>query len=496
VKTEVSILKRASPLMAARLAIAALNFAIPMVLARVLVPEKYGTFNQAWLLANILYLVLPLGLTPSLVYFTPREPEKKDIWRTHAVLLTTIVGALASVLLMTFGRLVADSFHNPDLRRLMPYVAAFTGFKIAGATFDGAFMAEGRIRESAFARVATEGLYSLCVVAGALAYRSLDGVFLGCVVSTGLRAVACWIRAIKSGFVVSWPDLKRQLHYALPFAAAFALIIPQQNFHSLLVSTTVTAATYAIYKVGCFQLPIIDMLYTPVSEILQLGIAEHDAQGDNEGALRLFREAVAKMSFVFVPTMALLFVVTPQLIRFLFTARYLAATPLFRLAIISIPMAALPLDGVMRARAQKRFMVYVSIAKLVLTVVLVWVGLHRFGLIGALGGWMAAEESCRMIMLHRTAKLFHRSMIGVLPRELWYQIAAALVAVVPGALTLRFARGPLLAQLFETGIVFGLTYLAALRAMGVLPPVKEWIPRKQSAPAVEMAGGAAQQVAA
>jgi O-antigen/teichoic acid export membrane protein len=478
--------------MAARLALAVLGFAIPLVLTRVLVPKLYGTFNQAWLIGNILYLVLPLGLTPSLVYFTPREPEKKDIWRSHAVLITGVVGALAAIGLLTLGKLVADSFHNPDLRRLMPYVAAFTGLKIAGSTYDGAYMAEGRIRESAIARIATEGLYSLFVVVGAVIFRSLEGVFAGCVLATFVRAAACWVRAIKAGFVISWPDMKRQLHYALPFAAAFALIIPQQNFHSLLVSTTVTAAAYAVYKVGCFQLPIIDMLYTPVSDILQLGIAEHDAQNDNEGALQLFREAVAKMSFVFVPIMALLFVCAPKVIHLLFTAKYLGATPLFRLAIISIPMAALPLDGVMRARAQKKFMVKVSVLKFGLTIPFVWIGLHRFGLIGALGGWMLAEETCRMILLHRAAKLFHRSMLGALPRELWYQIIAAVIATVPGALTLHFARGGLLLQLVVSGTVFGLVYLASLRAMGILPPIKEWIPKRQRAePAVAVAAPAA-----
>jgi O-antigen/teichoic acid export membrane protein len=198
------------------------------------------------------------------------------------------------------------------------------------------------------------------------------------------------------------------------------------------------------------------------------------------------------MSFVFVPTMALLFVVAPQLIRFLFTDKYLDAVPLFRLAIVSIPMAALPLDGVMRARAQKRFLFNVSVLKLALTVPMVWLGLRQFGLIGALGGWIAAEESCRMILLHRTAKLFNRTILGALPKELWFQVAAAALSVIPAALTLHFAVGPLLAQLFECGIVFALTYLAALRFMGVLPPVKSWIPRRQPPLAVIPEPGQAQ----
>ena len=84
-----SILRRAGPLMLARLGVAALTFAIPLVLARVLLPESYGTFKQAWLLSNTLFLVLPLGLNQSLVYFVPREPGKKRFWETHALILTS-----------------------------------------------------------------------------------------------------------------------------------------------------------------------------------------------------------------------------------------------------------------------------------------------------------------------------------------------------------------------------------------------------------------------
>src|SRR5207248_10476746 len=111
----VSILRRASPLMLARLGVAAITFAIPMVLARLLLPASYGTFKQAWLLSNTLFLVLPMGLTPSLVYFLPREPQRRRAFETNTLLLTTGLGALAALLLMTGGRLVAERFHNPEL---------------------------------------------------------------------------------------------------------------------------------------------------------------------------------------------------------------------------------------------------------------------------------------------------------------------------------------------------------------------------------------------
>src|SRR5204863_4687931 len=161
------------------------------------------------------------------------------------------------------------------------------------------------------------------------------------------------------------------------------------------------------------------------------------------------------------------------------TSRYLAATPIFRLALLSIPMSAFPLDGVMRARAQNRFMFRISALKLVLTVPLAWLGLRLFGPIGALGGWICAEEACRMILLRRAARLFGTSMLGTLPREMWLQAAAALIAAAPGALALHLARGPLIIQLCTAGLAFAIAYLAALRAMGVLPPVRAWIPQRK-----------------
>lgn len=459
---EASILKRATPLMLARLGVAVIAFAIPMVLARLLLPASYGTFKQAWLLSNTLFLVLPLGLTQSLVYFIPREPEKRQAWVTHTVVLTAALGAFAAALLLGLGPTVARAFHNPELLPLMPWVAACTALKLAASGFDLAWMAEGRIKASAAVRLASEGFYTLCMLAGALWTRSVQGAFMGAAVATLAKTIACWIALLGPGFRVSLPDLRRQLAYTLPFGAAFALVIPQQQFHSYLVSASVTAAAFAVYSVGCFQLPIVDMLYTPVSEILQLGIAEHDAASDHGGALRLFREAVARLSFVFVPAMALLFICAPVLIGFLFTDRYLAATPIFRLALVSIPMSALPLDGVMRARAQNRFMFRVSVVRLALTVPLVWGGFRLSGPIGALGGWICAEETCRLILLHRAGAIFGCGMFRSLPRELWIQIGAALLASAPGALALHFASGPPLLRLCVSGLAFAATYLGVL----------------------------------
>ncbi|MFL5311883.1 MAG: lipopolysaccharide biosynthesis protein [Myxococcales bacterium] len=478
---QASILRRAGPLMIARLAIAVVTVATPLVLARALDPASYGTFKLAWLWCATLGTVLPMGLTPSLIYFVPREPERRRYFISHALLVTTTLGLFAGALLHVFGAGIALRMHKPELAGQMSWVALFSALFLAGSTMDSIPMSQGRIKTAAALRFGYEVTQAMGIVAGALITRSLTGALAGIVAGTGFRAVACWVMVLREhGLHVSREDLKRQLTYALPFGLAFAIIVPQQQFHQYFVAASVTsAAVFAIYNVGCFNLPIVDMLYTPVSEILQLGIAEHDRDGVREGPVRLFREAVARLAFVFIPMMALLYVCGPTLLTFLFTDRYRESVPIFRLAILAIPLAALPLDGVMRARAQNRFVLSVSVVKLALTVPLVVAGFHVYGLRGAMGGWVAAEAATRGILLLRAGQLLG-GMRYLLPwRTLAMQALASAVAAPVGAVVLRVAHGPVLLRLVLCGTATGFAYLGALRATGQLPPLREWIPRKR-----------------
>ena len=74
-----------------------------------------------------------------------------------------------------------------------------------------------------------------------------------------------------------------------------------------------------------------------------------------------------------------------------------------------------------------------------------------------------------MILLRRAAHLFETTVFRALPRELWLQAAAALLAALPGAMALHFARGPLFVQLAVCGLVFGAAYVAGLWMLGLLP---------------------------
>ncbi|WP_242396316.1 lipopolysaccharide biosynthesis protein [Anaeromyxobacter oryzisoli] len=466
-----SILSRARPLMLARVAGIALTFAVPMVLARTLVPASYGTFKQGWLLSQTLALTLPMGLTQSLYYFVPRDRTGRDRYVAQTLWITLALGALAAALLLLARPLVQRGFGNPELTRNLPWVAAFTGFQLAGAALDVAWNAQARIVAAALARVATEAVRGLAMIAGARLTGTVEGVFAGIAAATALRAAVTVIALGRAhGFATDRAALRRQFAYALPFGAAFLLIVPQQQYHQYAVAAAVSAAAFAVYSVGTFQLPVVDVLYTPVSELLQIGLAEQEGAGRPPRAgLALFHEAVLQLSFAFVPLVGLLSVAAPALIAFLFSPRYVGAVPIFRLAVFQVALAALPLDGVMRARAQNRFMLVLSACKLAGTAALVTAGLALGGPAGALAGWIVAEAIARGAMLVRAARLFEASLRTILPLRALARQAIATAFATPIAWFARDLAGPNLLRLVLCCAAFAAAYLGLSWARGWLP---------------------------
>ena len=54
----------------------------------------------------------------------------------------------------------------------------------------------------------------------------------------------------------------RQLAYALPFALAVGIEVVHLNWHQYAVAARFDAAAFAIYAVGCLQIPLVDLIVT------------------------------------------------------------------------------------------------------------------------------------------------------------------------------------------------------------------------------------------
>ncbi|WP_257457027.1 lipopolysaccharide biosynthesis protein [Archangium lipolyticum] len=397
-----SFLGKAGPLVLARLFTAGLTLSIPLVLARVLSLEDYGTYYQLFLIATTLYYVLPFGVVQSLYYFVPRTEEKRP-WLGQALLFTSGAGLVGAALVWGLLGFVADRFGNPGLLPYRGTLAAYTAFLIGSFPLEISLTSQGRTKQSALVYLVSDAVRAAVMVVPCLLGAGLYGMMMAVAGFAFLRYVATWVVVPRgaSGPLVRAKLWREQLVYAAPFGAAMALAIPQQNAHLYMVAGAVTPALYALYRVGCFQLPVVDLLYTPTSEVLMVRLGELDKQGRPEEGVLAFREAAGKLAFVFLPFAAFLFAAAPEFIGALFGAKFLPAVPIFRVSVLGVVLAILPMDGVLRARGHTRAIFISYLLKAVVTVPLVWLGVRHFGMMGGVVSWALAEVVGKCSLLVR-----------------------------------------------------------------------------------------------
>jgi len=81
----------------------------------------------------------------------------------------------------------------------------------------------------------------------------------------------------------SWDLLRAQLAYALPLGAAGLLAIAQEDLHNYIVSHRFDAATYAIYAVGCMQIPLLLVFRDSVGSVMIARVSALRQEGARTG---------------------------------------------------------------------------------------------------------------------------------------------------------------------------------------------------------------------
>ena len=466
---------RAGPLVLARLGSAVLTVSIPLVLARQLDAADYGTYKQLFLVFQVLTLLLPFGMAQSLYFFLPREPGDARAYLGQALAWLTGV-ALASILAWLWtADGVARQFNNPAIADYRWELALLCGGTLVGSPLETWFTARGRSGVSARSYLLWDGLRALALVVPVWAGYGLRGAMVVCAahgILRGAAAWAAWLRAEGPGFsrARAWAHLR----YAAPFGAAMLLGVPQASAHQVAVSIAVSPELFAVYAVGVFQVPLVDLFYTPTSELLMVQLGELEREGRREEGAAAFREASARLAWLFLPMVAYLWAVAPLFIRTLFGARYEAAVPIFRLSVLGVALATFPLDGALRARAQTRFLFVSYLGKALVTVPLVWGGVRWLGLVGAIGGWLVAEVLGKASLLARLpAALPGDAARCPLRRFMPLRALAGAggAAAASGLLTWGAVHGLSqgLPALVASGLLFSVCYAVGLRLQGVRP---------------------------
>lgn len=455
------------------------SFILPLILVRQMSQSEFGLYKQAFLVAGSVVTIFPLGFAMSGFYFLPREVNRRDQVVFNILLVYIVVGILAALLFTFAPGILLSIFHSAEIAHYSPLIGLAVLFLLASSFVEYVVLANGDVRLAAALVVAIQLSRMLCLIGAAVLVGSLTSLLLAAVLHGAVQmAITLWYLRVRfPGFwrKWSWDLLRAQLAYAIPLGAAGLLAIAQEDLHNYVVSHRFDAAAYAVYSIGCMQIPLLLVFRDSVGTVMIGRVSALRQSGAIRDIVQLTARMLRKLAVILFPLYFVLLVTGRELITVLFTQRYIQSWPIFAVNLTFIPslFLATAYDPILRAYPEH--FGFLLRARAVLVVILfsglLW-ATSRFGLIGAIAVVVSVSMLERLIVGLKVIRILDLRagdwlLLKDVGRILLCAVAAAIVAIAAKA-ALASARPVVI--LAVSGAAFAVTYVLAILRFGIIMP--------------------------
>jgi len=478
-----TLARRAAWLASAKAAAFMLGFALPLILVRTLSQTEFGIYKQVFLLVNTAMTILPLGFAMSAFYFLPRCEGGRASSRLvfNIAVFHLAVGGAAALALAAFPGVLNAIFASHELVA-HARALALLGFLAIGTSFlEIIAVANGEVALAARLIVLTNVVKTILLLGAAWLAPTIEALIAAATVNyLGQAALLFWY--LESRFprfwaAGDWRVMRAQLGYALPLGAAAMLSMAQLDLHSYFVARSFDAATFAIYAVGCFQLPFLYIVNESVGAVMIPAVGRLQREGQPSEIVALIASLMRKLGAMYFPLYAGLVVTGREFITVLFTDSYRGSWPIFAVNLTLIPLCILTAacDPVLRAYpAYATVLVRIRVALIAVLAFGLWAVTSRHWLLGAILVMVGVNLIDRLVVSAMLAR-----MLAMRWRDLalFRDVAKLALAAAVAALAAEGVRAVLsgaapLVVLAGAGATLAAVYVPMVWILGVPTPAE------------------------
>lgn len=457
-----------------------LNVILPLLLVRRLSQYDLGIYKQAFLILATSIVLLPLGFQMSAYYFLPREPENRGSVVFNILLFHLAMTSLGGLALWRFPELLGRIFNSPAL---IPY-AGILGLCIVvwgvSSFLETVVVANQEGRLSGTMIFGIQLTKTAILVSAAAIFGTVESLIYGALIQGFLQTAVLlyYLESRFSGFWrrIDWSMLRRQFAYSAPLGLAGLLYTLEVDFHNYFVSNRFGPAIFAVYSIGCTDLPLITILGESVSSVMMPRASLLQQENNKREILELMARVARKLALVYLPLYVFMMTAGRVFMVALFTTRYEASWPIFAVNLTLIPFLIFVADPVVRAYTSERHMLmWLHIFVLASMAVVLWQWGTRMGPIGVISVVVGFNIFARMFMLVRILRL-----VGARGSDLKLMKGVGVIGIVALLASLpvfpvlwRGASLRPLVLLIVSAAVYGIVYGVALLALKVIQP-EEW----------------------
>lgn len=437
------------------------------ILSRFWNEHEYGTYREVWLVYLTLSPFVTLGLPASITYFVPQfDCQRQKTLITQSMIILMACGLAIGLVTWAVAGWTAARLGNPELVSLLRTFFLFPVFAMPLLIVDAWLVAIHRAQAAAWFNIWTAMLQFAATVIP---------VACGCEVATTIHwltaATAVRFGTVGYGYLVEyrgipmvwdWNVIREQLRYAVPLGLSGIVGALTLLLDRLVIALWYDTADYAVYFNGANELPVVGIIAGSVLAVITPEFVRLYSQHRHGEILRLWKSSTRKVAILILPLTAFLMVFAQDTVQLLYSERYLASVPIFRIYLLLLPLRITAYGALLMAAGRSRTILTATCGALAMNAALALMLIPMFGMAGAAVATIFSVYAVALWQLNCCARVIAVPLRDIFPwRDLVLtSVAAIWAATVAGASVSLLPTGVF--RLFFGFVVTGMIYAVTI----------------------------------
>ncbi len=412
---------------------------LPIVLVRLFSVAEFGEYRQIVLIITTCATILPFGMQNSLYYFMPKFPDRKAEFITRTFAFICIVGLIFIVLILIFFQELASFFGNPSFVIYGKLAGVIVVMLAISSLIETVLIIEEKVSLSSKMLVLTRLLRAVIILFGAL-QEDIILILYGLFILYFFKAIFSLIYLVRSYeipfYINIFSGAVSHLKYGTQLGISGVFVLLSEVTDKFMVSHYLEVEVFAIYMIGCYELPLISIIFGSIGDVVLPRVVETLKINNKKDAIRLWHSSIEKSMLIGLPIFTFFFSFANLIVLTFFTDKYADAVPVFRIGLLAVILESTRYGMITRAYARTKFMLKVSLLSYFIMLPLCYLGIIYYGVLGAITAVMFSKIFMVSSELIMSKYLLSLSWSAVLPfRQIAHlSLMTLLCLILPAAL--------------------------------------------------------------
>lgn len=418
------MLNRSLIIFASKLAGYGIRLILPVILVRLMTVADFGAYRQFFLIEMYVVTLFQFGINQALYYFVPRDERNAGAYFINSLTLNTLIFTAAFAGIGLVRQPLSAWLNMAILDSAFWHLAVYTVIWVLISSCDCYLTARKQVKAVAVLEIAGQLIASGMAVAAALHYKDLNRIILAMTIARGVQLLAmlAFIQLRLRGFAAEryLKDLWPQVRYGLVLGIAGTVLTVQFKLHQLFISRYFGTEVFAIYSVGCTEIPIVQMFSQSVAVVALGRFAQMEKLGDWAGIRQLWTRVLTSLYALAIPVVIIFLAISEPLVRIMFTETYIDAVPIFRINTLIKLNLIFNATLVLRAMSRNDVTLWINLVALAVTPFALYGGMMAAGMTGVIGAQFLVLMAARLLMLVWLNRLSGTRLAYIVgPRAIW-----------------------------------------------------------------------------